>query len=54
MPKAFEECVKSGGRVRTINPKAGRYMPVCFKGGKSYAGEVHTKKKRRKEVGAKG
>ena len=53
MPKAFEECVKSGGRVRTMNLKGGRYMYVCFKDGKSYAGEVHTKKKGRREVGAK-
>ena len=40
MPKAFTRCVKSGGRVRTIKPKPGRHMRVCFKGGKSYAGHV--------------
>ncbi len=40
MPKAFEECVRRGGRVRTINPKPGKYMHICFLNGKSYAGEV--------------
>lgn len=46
MPKKFDDCVKSGGRVRTIKPKAGRYMHVCFKGGKSAAGEVKKNKKK--------
>jgi hypothetical protein len=42
MPPAFTRCVASGGRVRTISH--GRtYQHVCFSGGKSYAGEVHTK-----------
>jgi len=44
MPKAFDACVKSGGRVRTITPKKGTYIHVCFLNGKSYHGEVkHTK-----------
>jgi len=45
MPKAFENCVKSGGRVRTIKGpnkkfglKKGQYMHICFKGGKMYRG----------------
>lgn len=45
MPKAFEACVKKGGRVITINPKKGKYLHVCYIGGKSYSGEVHTSKK---------
>jgi len=53
MPEAFERCVAAGGRVRTVNPKPGRYMPVCFKDGKSYAGEVKKTKKRRPEIGRK-
>lgn len=44
MPAGFERCVKQGGRVRTIKPKPGRYLHVCYLGGKSYRGEVkHTK-----------
>ena len=43
MPVEFENCVKRGGRVRTINPNAGTYMHVCYIGGKSYASEIHHK-----------
>ncbi len=39
-PVAFEKCVKEGGRVRTKSLSGGRYMHLCFKNGKSYAGEV--------------
>ena len=51
MPKAFDRCVKAGGRVRVLKPR-GRcspvYLPVCFppgrrkgrKGPASIAGEV--------------
>jgi len=45
MPKSFEACVRKGGRVRTKTLKDGKYIKICFIGGKSYAGEVHTKKK---------
>jgi hypothetical protein len=42
MPAAFVACVKGGGRVRTVHPRAGTNMPVCFakRSGKSTAGEV--------------
>jgi hypothetical protein len=43
MPQAFDNCVKNGGRVRTKTLSGGRYMHICFLGGKSYAGEVKTK-----------
>lgn len=50
MPAAFEKCVKQGGRVRTIsgpNKKAGlkkdEFVHICFKGGKSFRGEVKVK-----------
>lgn len=50
MPKAFEQCVSSGGRVRTIKGpnkehglKAGQYVKYCYKGGKSYRGHVKTR-----------
>jgi hypothetical protein len=46
MPKAFNKCVSSGGRVRTRKLSGGRYIHLCFKGGRSYAGEV--KKSKRK------
>jgi len=43
MPKAFEECVKRGGRVRTIKPRPDVYIRVCYPkgGGRPIAGEVH-------------
>lgn len=44
MPKQFEACVKAGGRVRTKKLKDGKYIKLCFINGKSYPGEVHTKK----------
>lgn len=46
MPKGFESCRASRGGIRTVVPKKGRYIHVCFRGGKSYRGEVkHTKGK---------
>lgn len=44
MPKEFLKCVATGGRVRTKSLSGGKYLKLCFKGGKSYAGEVKTKK----------
>jgi hypothetical protein len=43
MPAAFEKCVEEGGRVRTKKLKDGKYIHICFKDGKSYAGEVKKK-----------
>jgi len=46
MPADFEKCVREGGRVRTITPKPGTYIHVCYdKSGKSHTGEVHHEKK---------
>lgn len=45
MPAGFEWCVKHRGRLRTKTLKDGKYMHLCFKNGKSYAGEVKTKQK---------
>jgi len=45
MPEAFDACVRNGGRVRTKKLKGGKYMHICFLKGKSYPGEVKTKKK---------
>ena len=43
MPAAFEKCVKDGGKVRTKDLGKGKYMHICFIGGKSYPGYVKTK-----------
>lgn len=43
MPRAFERCVKCGGRVRTKQLSRGRYIHICFKGHRSFASEVHHK-----------
>jgi len=47
MPKAFLRCARSGGRVRTKRLPGGRYIKLCFKGGKSHAGEAKKRKGRR-------
>lgn len=51
MPAAFTNCVKKGGKVRTVtvNKKKGTYMRVCYLNNKSYPGEVLTKKKSKAE-----
>lgn len=52
MPKAFENCVKAGGKVRTKRLSNDKYIKICIPpgGGKgdSIGGEVHTKKKEKK------
>ncbi len=47
-PEAFDKCVRENGRVRTISLKGDKFLRVCFKGGKSFSGEVRTKKKQSK------
>ena len=46
MPKGFLKCVRDGGRVRTIKLSKGRYMRICFIGGKTFEGEVKHKKEK--------
>ena len=53
MPRAFENCIKKGGRVKRISGpnkkfglKAGEYINVCFLNDKMYRGEKHKKKKK--------
>lgn len=46
MSLAFDRCVKRGGRVRTITPKKGKFLHVCYLNGKAYRGEIKTKKKK--------
>lgn len=44
MPQDFLNCVKAkGSHVRTIVPKKGTYLRVCYLNGKSYSGEVRHK-----------
>lgn len=43
IPAQFDACVKSGGRVRTKSLKEGKFIRICFKDGKSFAGEVQIK-----------
>lgn len=45
MPKAFLKCVKDGGKVRTLSLQKNKYKRICTIGGKTYQGEVKTKKK---------
>ncbi len=46
MPQAFLDCVSRGGCVRTKTLSKGRYIRICFIGGKSYSSEVKQKKKK--------
>lgn len=45
MPVAFDKCIAKGGRVKTKTISKTKYMHICFLGGKSFSGEVKTKKK---------
>ena len=47
MPKAFNKCVKDGGKVWTEKSDKNHYQHFCSFGGKVVAGEV-------KKVKAKG
>lgn len=46
MGKEFDNCVNKGGRVRTLSRGKNKFQRICFRGGKSFAGEVKTKKKK--------
>jgi hypothetical protein len=52
MPAAFDNCVKKGGKVRTvtIDKKKGTYMHVCYLNNKSYPGEVRKKKSKAEQA----
>lgn len=48
MPKDFTDCVNSGGKVVTKNLKGNKFIHICYsKDGKSYTGEVKTRKKKK-------
>jgi hypothetical protein len=51
MPKGFDDCVKAGGKVRTVagpnkqmGLKEGEYRHLCIKNGRVHSGETKTKK----------
>ena len=44
MPASFDDCVRRGGKVRTKKLSGNRYMPVCYREGKSYPGYVKKSK----------
>ncbi len=50
MPADFDRCVRRGGRVRTIKPKKGVYLHVCYPtdGGAPIHGEVKKNKEEKK------
>lgn len=57
MPKDFEDCVKGGGRVRTISGPnkrfglaAGEFVHVCFNKSGMHRGEKKTSKHKREAV----
>ncbi len=46
-PKGFTNCVNSGGKVKTKQFKGNKYVHICYgKDGKTYTGEVKTRKKK--------
>lgn len=45
MPKAFDDCAKNGGKIRTKRINSDEYMHICVLDGKTYAGEVKKYKK---------
>ena len=45
MPAGFDKCRAGGGKIRTKKLGGGKYMHICFLNGKSYPGEVKTRKK---------
>ncbi len=46
MPAGFNNCIKEGGKVRTKTISKTKFQRICTIGGKSFVGEVKTKKKK--------
>lgn len=49
MPAAFDLCYKNKGFIKTLKKGKNKYQHVCYFKGKSYKGEIKTKKKARKK-----
>jgi len=47
-PKAFEDCIRKGGKVRTVSLPGDKYYHICILDGKTYRGEVKEKKDKKK------
>jgi len=45
MPQAFLNCIKNGGKVRTVRLDGGRYYHICILDKKIYKGEIKKKVK---------
>lgn len=43
MPKAFDNCVKRGGTIKTVNLDKTRYRHICIINGKAYKGHIKRK-----------
>jgi hypothetical protein len=46
MSKAFDDCVKRGGKIRTLSLPGNKYARTCEIDDKVYRGEVKKKKKK--------
>jgi len=44
MPTNFLKCVEDGGKVRTKKLKNNKYIKLCFINGKTFHGEIMSKK----------
>lgn len=45
IPKNFDDCVRSGGKVKTKDLKNGKYIRICYdRNGNSFSSSVKTKK----------
>jgi len=49
LPEKFDKCVSAGGRVRTVTPKKGTYIHICYPkgGGSPIQGEVRKSEKKK-------
>ncbi len=47
MPKAFNDCRRAGGKIRTKKLSGKKYQHVCIKNGKVAKGHVKTRKSKR-------
>ena len=47
MPKAFDNCRKKGGKIRTKQLGGGKYVHICIIGGKSFRGYTKTKESKK-------
>lgn len=56
MPKAFDDCRRESGRIRTMTPNDSQYFRICFPpgGGPAVKGETKTKKDAEKPKKKKG